>query len=43
MNEINILKNNIEKLGGNVVGIGAVINIVELNNDDVFSLIDINE
>ncbi len=34
----------IEDLGGNVVGVGAVINIVELNNNkDVFSLIDINE
>lgn len=42
-NTVKNIKNNIEKLGGNVVGIGAVINIVELNNDDVFSLIDINE
>jgi len=30
-------------LGGNVVGIGAVINIVELNKDNVFSLIEVNE
>ncbi len=42
-NTVKSIKNNIEKLGGNVVGIGAVINIVELNNDEVFSLIDINE
>lgn len=34
----------IKGLGGNVVGVGVVINIVELNNDkEVFSLIDINE
>lgn len=37
------IKNAIEELGGNVEGIGVVINIKELNNDDIFSLIDINE
>ena len=37
------IKEAIKKLGGNVKGIGVVLNIVELNNDDVFSLIDINE
>lgn len=34
----------IKKLGGKIVGIGVVMNIVELNNNkDIFSLIDINE
>lgn len=37
------MKNSIEDLGGTVVGIGVVINIKELNNDEIFSLIDINE
>lgn len=42
-NTIRSIKENIEQLGGNVVGIGAVINIVELNKDNVFSLIEVNE
>ena len=43
-NTMNAIKNAIETLGGNVVGKGVIMNIVELNNDkDVFSLIDINE
>lgn len=33
----------IEELGGKVEGIGVIINIKELNNDEVFSLIDVNE
>ena len=33
----------IAELGGNIVGVGAVLNIIELNNDDVFSLIEVNE
>ena len=34
----------IRQLGGNVVGKGVIMNIVELNNDkDVYSLIDVNE
>ena len=37
------MKNAIEDLGGQVIGIGVVINIKELNNYEVFSLIDINE
>jgi len=37
------MKKAIENLGGEVTGIGVVINIKELNNDEVFSLIDINE
>jgi adenine phosphoribosyltransferase len=42
-NTLKSVKENITKLGGNVVGMGVVINILELNNDDIFSLIDINE
>ena len=43
-NTIEAIKEAIEKLGGNVVGEGVVMNIVELNdNKEVFSLIDINE
>ena len=37
------IKEVVEALGGNIQGTGVVINIKELNNDDVFSLIDINE
>ena len=33
----------VKKLEGNIIGVGTVINIKELNNDDVFSIIDINE
>ena len=42
-NTAQAMKKAIEDLGGNVIGIGVVINIKELNNDEVFSLIDINE
>lgn len=43
-NTIKSIKSAIQELGGNIVGVGVVMNIVELNNDkDVFSLIDINE
>ena len=43
-NTVDAVKKAIESLGGNVVEIGCVINIVELNNNkDVFSIIDINE
>ena len=42
-NTARAIKETIEKLGGNVEGIGVVINIKELNDDNVFSLIDINE
>ncbi len=37
------IKKTIEELEGNVLGIGVVLNIVELNQDKIFSLIDINE
>ena len=43
-NTIKAISDTIKDLGGEVVGIGVVLNIVELNNTkDVFSLIDINE
>lgn len=43
-NTMNVIKKNIELLGGNVVGMGVVINILELNsNKELFYLIGINE
>ncbi|MBQ9013525.1 MAG: adenine phosphoribosyltransferase [Bacilli bacterium] len=43
-NTINAIKDKIKKLGGNVIGVGVIMNIKELNNsNDVFSIIDINE
>lgn len=43
-NTIDAIKRAITDMGGNVLGVGAVLNILELNNNrDVFSIIDINE
>lgn len=42
-NTARAIKETVEGLGGNILGIGVVINIKELNNDEIFSLIDINE
>ena len=42
-NTVKAITNAIESLGGFVVGAGVVLNIKELNNDDIYSLIDINE
>ncbi len=42
-NTARAIKEAVQKLGGNILGTGVVINIKELNNDEVFSLIDINE
>lgn len=43
-NTMNAIKNCIQKLGGNIVGEGVILNIVELNQKkDLFSLIDIHE
>lgn len=43
-NTMKAIKESIEKLGGEVVGQGVVMDIVELNNNkEVFSLIDVNE
>lgn len=43
-NTIKAISDTLIDLGGEVVGVGVILNIVELNdNKDVFSLIDINE
>ena len=42
-NTAKAIQKAIEVLGGNIVGIGVILNIVELNQDDIFSLIDIHE
>lgn len=43
-NTMKAIKNAIKDLGGNVIGEGVVMNIVELNdNIELFSLIDVNE
>ena len=42
-NTARAIKQEVESLGGNVLGTAVVINIKELNSDEVFSLIDINE
>ena len=43
-NTMNAITKKIEELGGEVVGKGVIINIVELNEDNgVFSLMEINE
>ena len=42
-NTARAMKEAVEKLGGKILGTGVVINIKELNNDEMFSLIDINE
>lgn len=42
-NTARAIKEAVQKLGGNILGTGVVINIKELNNDEVFSLININE
>ena len=42
-NTARAIKEAVESLGGNIVGTGVVINIKELNDDNVFSIIDINE
>ena len=43
-NTIKSIKDSIKQLGGNVIGEGVVMNIIELNdNKELFSLIDVNE
>lgn len=42
-NTARAIKGAIEDMGANVEGIGVVINIKELNNNNIFSLVDINE
>lgn len=42
-NTVKAITNAIESLGGIVVGTGVVLNIKELNSDNIYSIIDINE
>ena len=43
-NTVKAIKDAVKELGGEVVGTGVVINIVELNHDrDMFSILDVNE
>lgn len=42
-NTARAIKEAVQVLGGNIIGTGVAINIKELNNDNVFSIIDINE
>ena len=42
-NTAKAIKQAVDSLGGNVLGTAVVINIKELNSDDIYSLIDINE
>ena len=42
-NTVRAIKQAVVSLGGNVLGISVVINIKELNNDVIYSLIDIKE
>ena len=43
-NTLKAIEKAIKKLGGNVIGMGVVLNIKELNkNKDLFSIIDVNE
>ncbi len=42
-NTVNSIKEGLTKLGASVVGVGVILNIIELNNDNIYSLIDVNE
>ena len=43
-NTFKAIKNEVTRLGGNVVGEGVILNIKELNNNkELFSIIDVNE
>ena len=43
-NTVKAIKKAITKLGGEVVGIGVIVNIVELHHDrDMYSILDVNE
>ena len=42
-NTVRAIIQAVVSLGGNVLGTSVVINIKELNNDDIYSLIDIKE
>ncbi len=43
-NTLKAIERTVKKLGGNVIGMGVVLNIKELNNNkNLFSIIDVNE
>ena len=43
-NTIKSIEKAIKDMGGNVIGVGAVLNILELNNNkEIFSIIDVHE
>lgn len=42
-NTVRSIECAVKCLGGSILGTAVVINIKELNNDDIYSLIDINE
>lgn len=42
-NTVNSIKDGLANLGANIIGVGVILNIIELNNDKIFSLIDVNE
>lgn len=42
-NTIRSIATSLKSLGAKVVGTGVILDIVELNNDNIYSLIDINE
>lgn len=42
-NTARAIKEAVERLDGNILGTGVVINIKELNDDEIYSVIDTNE
>ena len=42
-NTMNAIADAIKKLGGTVIGKGVVMNIIALNNDEIFSILDVEE
>lgn len=42
-NTMNAIADAIKKLGGIVIGKGVVMNIIALNNDEIFSILDVEE
>lgn len=42
-NTMNAIADTIKKHGGTVIGKGVVMNIIALNNDEIFSILDVEE
>lgn len=42
-NTMNAIADTIKKQGGTVIGKGVVMNIIALNNDEIFSILDVEE